>query len=469
VLITIATNTLYPHPWKPSEYIVIDTDGGIDDFRTINLLLASPSVRVLGISCSNGVLSAGQTHEKLLGLLEATHHQGILSSINNSELSIAKGCSTAVNFRWGDVTQQSDTILSHIQMLNHILNNTKERVTLLNLASLRTTVSYAKNINNLIERTNKILWINDYQDINNSFNYLIDTLSFKETIARNIPIQIINGAKNITEYATEYPEKLQKTGMVHALKTASSFSAIQSPYKMKIFDETGAIYIHFPDFFLNDTINEFRIHSSLLPNISEQDINQCLLQIIQGETMNKNQLFSSFPMNVKDYADDIKPITEQTIYRFGKNEWIACVLTMEMHRHVGTYALIGAKMGIVAREYFGAGIDEVEIVTYSGSTPPYSCLNDGLQVSTGATLGHGLIHHAKTKEILPAAEFEYLGQKIRIELKKNFRNQIKQEIKEARMLYGLESDEYWDLVRLRTIYYWSKWDRNKIFKITKIL
>lgn len=466
-IITLSA-TVFSHPWKPSKYIVIDTDGGIDDFRTINLLLSSPSVRVLGISCSNGVLSAEQTYQKLIGLLETTHHQGILSSINTSELSIARRCSTAVNFKWGDVTQQSDSILSHIHMLKHILANTKEKITFLNLAGLRTTVSYAKNIKNLKDRTERIFWLSDYQNIHQSFNYLIDTSSYNEIVSRNIPIHIIDGSLNIPEYSADYPQKLKNTGMVHAIKTASSFSEVQSPFTMKMYDETGAVFMHFPEFFKSDTISEFLSYSTLNPNTSEQQISKCLLQIIQGKTMNKNQLFSTFPLNSNAYAEDVRPITEQTIYKFGKDEWIACVMTMEMHRHVGTYALMGAKMGIVAREYFGAGIDEVEIVTYAGSKPPYSCLNDGLQVSTGATLGHGLIHHANTTEILPAAEFTYLGQKIRVELKEFYRDKIKQEIKEAHMLYGLDSDEYWDLVRLRTINYWSDWDRNKIFNIKKI-
>jgi hypothetical protein len=34
------------HPWKPAHYIIIDTDGGMDDLRTLSMLLASPNIRV---------------------------------------------------------------------------------------------------------------------------------------------------------------------------------------------------------------------------------------------------------------------------------------------------------------------------------------------------------------------------------------------------------------------------------------
>ena len=72
-------------------------------------------------------------------------------------------------------------------------------------------------------------------------------------------------------------------------------------------------------------------------------------------------------------------------------EWKIVVLTNEFHEHMGIYSILGAKMGLRAREYFHLGIDELEILSFAGSTPPVSCLNDGLQVSTGATLGHGTI------------------------------------------------------------------------------
>ncbi len=469
VVILISTSPLlFAHPWKPSEYIVIDTDGGIDDFRTINLLLASPSVRILGISCSNGVLSAEQTHHKLLGLLESTYHSGILTSVNTNKQSVAKNCSTAIQFDWGSATDTANSYMTHTDMLNYILKHTTERITFLNLGSLRTFVSYTKNITELKERVNKILWLADYNELTHSFNYLTDTSAYNKLLTQNIPMLIINGRKNVPDYSSEYPEELKLYGSVHALKIAASFTEVHSPFTMKMYDEVGTIYIHFPELFQTDTIAPDLFSLTISEENKQQGLNSMLLKIIQGETLNKNQLFSYFPMDTSAYAEDISPIVEATIHNFGPDEWTTCVMTMELHRHVGIYALIGAKMGIRAREYFGAGVDEMKIITYAGSIPPFSCLNDGLQVSTGATLGHGLIGVAENNDRSPSADFEYLDQKIRISLKDSYKNQIKQEIKEARMLYGLNSNDYWELVRLRAIYYWSHWDRNEIFEITKL-
>ena len=63
--ILIAGFSVNAHPWKPKHYVIIDTDGGFDDYRAVNLLLASPDVRVLAIIASDGVLSAVRGSPKI--------------------------------------------------------------------------------------------------------------------------------------------------------------------------------------------------------------------------------------------------------------------------------------------------------------------------------------------------------------------------------------------------------------------
>jgi pyrimidine-specific ribonucleoside hydrolase len=67
-------------------------------------------------------------------------------------------------------------------------------------------------------------------------------------------------------------------------------------------------------------------------------------------------------------------------------------------------------MGIRARDYFGISPDLLEIGSYSGSVEPFSCMNDGLQVSTGATLGQGSIHLINDTIARPKAVFTYGNQ-----------------------------------------------------------
>jgi pyrimidine-specific ribonucleoside hydrolase len=129
------------------------------------------------------------------------------------------------------------------------------------------------------------------------------------------------------------------------------------------------------------------------------------------------------------------------------------------------FAIIGVKMGIRAREYFATGVDEFKVTSFAGSVPPLSCMNDGVQVSTGATPGHGLLTVSNDTITKPVAEFTYLNHRIRLTLKPEIAVKISSELKEINFVYGLDSNIYWELVRKNSIKYWRSLDRHEIFII----
>ncbi len=82
ILALIIAFPLSSHPWKPGHYIIIDTDGGIDDMKAISMMLASPDVRVLAITVSPGALSADKAYIKVKSLLNSFYHEGIPVGVN---------------------------------------------------------------------------------------------------------------------------------------------------------------------------------------------------------------------------------------------------------------------------------------------------------------------------------------------------------------------------------------------------
>jgi formylmethanofuran dehydrogenase subunit E len=54
------------------------------------------------------------------------------------------------------------------------------------------------------------------------------------------------------------------------------------------------------------------------------------------------------------------------------------------HGHLGPYVVIGYRMGKIARERFSG---KINAVVFTGKNPPMSCLVDGVQFTTGCTLG----------------------------------------------------------------------------------
>ena len=185
---------------------------------------------------------------------------------------------------------------------------------------------------------------------------------------------------------------------------------------------------------------------------------------------------------IKIAADPaIEAMAERTIARWGKEEWRAVILTNEIHGHIGIYSTIGAKMGIYVLELLSRlcnKAEELKVLSFAGSRPPVSCFNDGLQISTGATLGHGAIEIAKSsaesKEHADArveAIFRFRAicgteakeMQLRVWLKEELMQQIAGDIANAVKQYG-HTPDYWLQVRRLALDYWQQWNRAEIFE-----
>jgi pyrimidine-specific ribonucleoside hydrolase len=184
--------------------------------------------------------------------------------------------------------------------------------------------------------------------------------------------------------------------------------------------------------------------------------------------MQRMQVIKTMPADTSFYMSDLQPYVTEIRNRYGEDEWTSGVIANELHRHLGVFAIIGIKMGIRAREYFCTGVDEMTVTSHAGSIPPLSCMNDGVQVSTGATPGHGLLIVSTETPSIPAADFTHKGKTIRITLKKELAGKISSELKEINFVNGLDSDIYWELVRQNSIKYWLQFDRHSIFDVEVI-
>ena len=93
------------------------------------------------------------------------------------------------------------------------------------------------------------------------------------------------------------------------------------------------------------------------------------------------------------------------------------------HGHIGPYAIIGYKMGELANKMLGSDPFSKKVVVWTGTTPPLSCIIDGLQISSGCTLGKGnILVHQKGS---PKAQFTSNdGKKIEITLKPSIKDEI---------------------------------------------
>lgn len=459
---------LFSHPWKPNHYVIIDTDGGIDDLRAITMLLASPDVRVLAITVSPGALNTNTAYIKVSSLANSFYNEGLPVGINRNSSFKSPDFPVALNAKWGrenglDEKNAPDCV----SLIKEIISTEKTKVSFICLGGLSTAAISVKEIPAFKQQVKEIIWSVGANSIKDDFNYKIDIRSAEKVLKGDIPVTSVRGLgeeifwdeamiKAISEVPTMFAERI--SGFFN------SESAKNHKYSYFGNDEMVTLYLHYPELFQNNTEDKsFNCQPQNIKTLRENS-----LKIFAGENVAINQVIKELPIDPSFYFADIEPYVTNIIKTHGTDEWTSAVIANELHRHLGVFAIIGVKMGIRAREYFATGVDEFRVTSFAGSVPPLSCMNDGLQVSTGATVGHGLLTVSSEPVTHPIAEFTYLDRKIKITLKPEIEEKITSELKEINFINGLDSNIYWELVRKNSIKYWRELDRHEIFLITEI-
>lgn len=109
-----------------------------------------------------------------------------------------------------------------------------------------------------------------------------------------------------------------------------------------------------------------------------------------------------------------------------------------------------------------APFDTLKVMSFAGNGRPLSCMNDGLQVSTGASLGRGTID-VLDENPRAGATFMFENQQVTLMVKKEIIDRIQANIKAALEKYGGVNPEYFAHFRELAIQYWFELDRQEIF------
>ena len=102
----------------------------------------------------------------------------------------------------------------------------------------------------------------------------------------------------------------------------------------------------------------------------------------------------------------------------------------EFHGHLGPYLIIGMKMGELSNKFLGkesgAGSEHFnkKAIVKTGTTPPISCIIDGIQYTSGCTLGKGNIEvlDQKIPEVTFVLNKKQLTLKLKIKIETANRN-----------------------------------------------
>jgi len=90
---------------------------------------------------------------------------------------------------------------------------------------------------------------------------------------------------------------------------------------------------------------------------------------------------------------------------------------VQLHGHEGPFLIAGIRMGLLALDLLHSpGYLGIEAESDAGSTPPLSCLSDGIQIGSGCTVGKGNLR--VTTACRPAARFvDARGRTLQVELR----------------------------------------------------
>ena len=434
VLFAFLLSASWAHPWKPKHYVIVDSDGGLDDLKAICLLMSSPDVRLLGISVSDGFFPSEEAYARIRALADSLHHEG---------LGVASGTD-----RFG--------------LIRECLGVEPSRTVFVSLGSLETVAECIEKIPLFSETVKQIFWSNSGLPGNDGLNYSYGPDAARAVLGGSIPVMVTGSAGD-----GFYDSEIRAEAGSIMNPAAKAFSAIiesnsNHSFALSAFDDMIPVLIHYPELF---TVSGEAGKAKYFSVADIKKAQNAVLTILRGETARKMQVMKEMPTDTAFYQADMQKYALNIISRHGEDEWSAGVLANEMHRHLGVFAIIGVKMGIRAMEYFCSGIDEMKVTSMAGSVPPVSCMNDGLQLSTGATAGHGLLTVVNGANPSPSAEFSYRGRTIRLTLKKNLSDKMLADLGEISFVNGLDSDIYWELVRQKAIYFWADLDRHDIFDL----
>jgi formylmethanofuran dehydrogenase subunit E len=128
----------------------------------------------------------------------------------------------------------------------------------------------------------------------------------------------------------------------------------------------------------------------------------------------------------------------------------------KLHGHLGPYVVIGLRMGYAAKKALNLSDEESALLTSEVSVPlhpPFSCLLDGLQVSTTCTVGNRRLKFKNAKNVQAIFSSQKDAKTVKITITKQFSEQLERKKKQDK----LDEAFAWELAKL---------PENQLFAIT---
>lgn len=456
--------------------VIVDTDVALDDARALALLLHAPEVRPWAVVTSDGACPPEVGATNVLRLLHFLHRAEIpVGAGRRLNQPAPPWAERSVTLGWSDLPlPPTPTVKDAVGVLREALVRSTNSVTWFALGPLSNLADLLRAQPEVKARISRVWYYGGPPDAADpGWNTARDLESARTVFASGLDIVAVQLSKDQSlPFDAELFEAIRgldapAAKLITRLHTHPNVQGLIAARHFQAWDETLVLLFHEPWLGrLRDSAPGSRVR--LLESFDVASARSVYLAELRlgGTAARELVTLREFPVVPDLFQPDVQPLVSEILRRHGLEEWKANVLTSELHRHLGLYSILGAKMGLRARELLGASLDELHVESLAGLRPPVSCLNDGLQTATGASLGRGTIRVPETDSPLAAAVFTFGEKRLRMSVRPEAVAKIQAAIRAAIQQHGDLTPAYFAEVRRISLEAWRDLDRREVFEET---
>jgi pyrimidine-specific ribonucleoside hydrolase len=454
--------------------VIVDTDMALDDARALALLLHAPEVRPWAIVTSDGACPPD---------IGATNVLRLLRFLNREEIPVGAGrrlnlpapawAERSVTLGWSDLPLSTNAgVVDAATVLRQAFARSTNSVTWFCLGPMSNLADLLRRQPEVKKRIGRVWFYGTPPDAPEpGWNTQRDLESARAVFASGLEIVAVQLAKEqslpfdpaLWEAVREIDVPAAK--LIARLHAHPNVQRLMAARHFQTWDETPVLLFHEPWLGqLREWAPDSRVR--VLENFDPAGARSVYLAELRlgGAPARELVTLHEFPVAPELFQPDLQPLVNEILRRHGFEEWKVNVLTSELHRHLGLYSILGAKMGLRARELLGASLDELRVESLAGLRPPVSCLNDGLQTATGASLGRGTIRVPETDQPQAGAVFTFGEKRLRLRVRAEAVKPIQAAIRTAIQQHGDLSPAYFAEIRRISLAAWRDLDRTRIFE-----
>ncbi|MBN1491885.1 MAG: nucleoside hydrolase [Phycisphaerae bacterium] len=471
LIVLVVALPVVAHDVEDTPTIIIDTDMGIDDAVAMALALQCPRVRIASVVACEGV-AGNDAGVRMLGQMLDEFNRGDIALYAPAPATADKPAPPFRGFAEQTLGRSlRGAVRPALPFAPEAYVARREAKTIVLAIGPLTNLAIALEDDTVRDGVAKIV-VQGTPDVTKNWNLGYDPAAFDAVRRSGVPLQFVESgpaAAKPSAWDDGDAPAGQRTSIGEAFvgRLFRDF-AFADHYTQGVFADftDELVLIAYLDHDLFEVVAGGSDDGAILRPKDRDGILSLFTAILSEGRQAKNRVvFAGGELPDTILQPDVRRRKAGILAKNGETEWFAQLLMNELHEHLGSYSIIGVKMGLRAAELLNAPPHGMQVVSHSAPQPPVSCINDGIIVSTGSTPGRTLFRHEPGPPGSTRVSFSYNGRQITLAVKDEYRKKVQANIDKLLEHHSLEDAEYWDGVRRASLEIWEHWHRRDLFDV----